>query len=302
MRALIVGCGYVGLPLASELIQQGHRVVGIRRSAPAAADLQAAGVQPLITDVSRPDFTRPEGRFDWVIFTAAAGRDGGVEGYRRLYLQGTRHLLAHLAAEPPAKYIYTSSTSVYGQQDGSVVRESSATEPATPTAQVLLETEGVLLDAVQSGFPAVILRVAGIYGPERGHLFQKYLRNEAKIPGQGFRLLNMIHRDDVVGAILAALRSGRVGEIYNVVDQEPVTEVHFFRWMSETLGKWMPPFGPEETEADRRRGSTNKKVSGRRLTMELGYSLKYPTFRQGYTAEIKRLTDAGLLDNKPERG
>ena len=110
----------------------------------------------------------------------------------------------------------------------------------------------------------------------------------------------MIHRDDLVTAIIAALRNGRVGEIYNAVDDEPVTQLHFFRWLSESLGKWMPPFATAEDNAQRKRGLTNKRVSNRRLKMELGVQLKYPTFRQGYTAEITRLERAGLLDIEPE--
>ena len=110
----------------------------------------------------------------------------------------------------------------------------------------------------------------------------------------------MIHRDDVVGIILAALKNGRPGEIYNAVDDEPVPLIHFFRWLSETLGKWMPPFASEEENAARKRGLTNKKVSNRKLKMELGYQFKYPTFRQGYTAEIIRLEKAGELDIQPE--
>jgi hypothetical protein len=79
-----------------------------------------------------------------------------------------------------------------------------------------------------------------------------------------------------------------------------VAEIHFFRWLSETLGKWMPPFATEQENAQRKRGLTNKKVSNRRLKMELGCQFKYPTFRQGYTEEIRRLENAGQLDVKLE--
>jgi hypothetical protein len=95
------------------------------------------------------------------------------------------------------------------------------------------------------------------------------------------------------------LKSGRAGEIYNAVDDEPVMEVHFYRWLSETLGKWMPPFSGEPP-SDRKRGVTNKRVLNRKLKMELGCQFKYPTFRQGYTAEIQRLEQAGLLQIDPE--
>src|SRR5439155_8194498 len=130
---------------------------------------------------------------------------------------------------------------------------------------------------------------AGIYGPQRGHLFLQYLRDEARIAGRGERFLNMIHRADLVSALVAALKNGRAGEVYNAVDDEPIAQIHFFRWLSETLGKGMPPFGAEEENAGRKRGLTNKKVSNRKVKMELGYQFKYPTFRQGYTAEIRRL-------------
>jgi nucleoside-diphosphate-sugar epimerase len=301
MRVLIVGCGYVGLPLGAELVKQGHEVFGLRRSPGGEAELTAAGLQPLIADITKPEeLAKLPGPFDWVVNTVSSSK-GGEEEYRQVYLQGTRNLMAWLAPTALKKFVYTSSTSVYGQTDGSVVKESSPTEPASVTSQLLVETEKLLFDAAAATkFPAVILRVAGIYGPERGHLFQQYLRNEARIAGKGERILNMIHRDDLVNVIIAALKNGRAGEIYNAVDDEPVAQIHFFRWLSETLGKWMPPFATEEENAARKRGLTNKKVSNRKLKMELGVALKHPTFRQGYTAEILRLERAGLMDIKPE--
>ena len=301
MRVLIVGCGYVGLPLGAELVRQGHEVFGLRRSADGGEALTAAGFTPLVGDVTNPaDLAALPGPFDWVVNTVSSSK-GGEEEYRRVYLEGTRNLIDWLAPMAPKKFVYTSSTSVYGQTDGAVVKEDAVTEPASATSRVLVETEQLLRAAAREReFPAVILRVAGIYGPDRGHLFLQYLRNEARIAGKGERLINMIHRDDVVNAIVAALRNGRPGEAYNVCDDEPVAQIHFFRWLSETLGKWMPPFATEAENAERKRGLTQKKVSNRRMKMELGVQLKYPTFRQGYTAEITRLDRAGLLNIEPE--
>jgi len=299
MRVLIVGCGYVGLPLGAELIRLGHEVFGVRRTADAAAELTAAGIRPLAADVTKPaELAALPGPFDWVVNCVSSTR-GGPEEYRGVYLNGARHLIEWLAAAPPKKFVYTSSTSVYGQTDGSPVKETSPTEPASETARLLVETEKILLAAAPK-FPAVVLRVAGIYGPERGHLFLQYLKDEAKIPGKGERFINMIHRDDLVGIIIAALKNGRPGEIYNAVDDEAVAQIHFFRWLSETLGKWMPPFATEPENAERKRGLTSKKVQNRKLKMELGYQFKHPNFRKGYTAEIQRLDQAGLLNIKAE--
>jgi nucleoside-diphosphate-sugar epimerase len=69
----------------------------------------------------------------------------------------------------------------------------------------------------------------------------QYLKDQARIPGRGERLVNMIHRDDLAACIVVALKSGRPGEIYNASDDEPVPQIHFFRWLSETLGKNMQP-------------------------------------------------------------
>jgi len=296
MRVLIVGCGYVGVPLGAELVRLGHEVFGLRRSPAAEAELKAAGIQPLCGDVTQPEtLARLPREFDWVVNCVAAG--GDAENYRQVYLQGTRHLIQWLATSPPKKFVYTGSTSVYGQTDGSQVKESSPTEPPVETAKVLLETEKVLLAAASDRkFPAVILRVAGIYGPDRGHAFRQFLKNEARIEGDGSRVLNMIHRDDLIGCIIAALKSGRAGEIYNAVDDEPVTQATFFQWLAATVGKYPPDSVPENPEENRKRGVTNKRVSNRRLKMELGYQFKYPNFRKGYSAEILKLERAGKLE------
>lgn len=301
MRVLIVGCGYVGIPLGAELVRQGHEVFGLRRSAEGGEELKIAGIQPLAGDITRPeDLARLPAPFDWVVNTVSSSK-GGAEEYRAVYLDGTRHLIDWLAGTALKKFVYTSSTSVYGQSDGSLVKEDAPTQPASETSRLLVDAENLLLSAARERqFPAVVLRVAGIYGPGRGHLFQQYLRNEARIAGRGERLLNMIHRDDVVNAITAALKSGRPGEIYNTSDDEPVAQIHFFRWLSETLGKYMPPFATEAENAQRKRGLTNKKVSNRKMKMELGVQLKHPTFRQGYTAEIQRLDREGLLIIEPD--
>jgi nucleoside-diphosphate-sugar epimerase len=295
MRALIVGCGYVGFPLGAELMKLGHEVFGLRRSAAADVNLKAAGITPLHADITQPETLAalPTG-FEWVVNCAASG-GGDVDAYRRHYLEGTRNLIAWLAGSPPAKFVYTSSTGVYGQNDGSLVRETSPTEPATETARVLVETEKVLLTAArEKNFPAVILRVAGIYGPERGHLLKQYLRNEARIEGNGGRILNMIHRDDLIGVSIAALKSGWPGEVYNAVDDEPVTQRSFFEWLAETLGKDLPPNLPENADTYRKRGASNKWVSNQKLKQELDYRFKYPHFRSGYTAEIMRLKSQGF--------
>jgi len=311
MRTLIVGCGYVGFPLAMELARQGQEVFGLRRSATADDSFKAAGITPLRGDITQPDSLRHLPReLDWVVNCVASG-GGGVEEYLQLYLEGTRNLIAWLApgsaGVPPAssandanttrrqaggapRFVYTSSTGVYGQNDGSLVDETSPTEPVSETAKVLVATEQLLLKAAgENNFPAMILRAAGIYGPTRGYLLKQFLRGEARMEGAGARLLNMIHRDDLIRAIIAVLQHGRLGEIYNAVDDEPVSQLEFFQWLAMKLGRPLPPTGPEDVTAPRKRGLTNKRISNRKLRTELGFAFTYPDYRCGYGAEIRRL-------------
>jgi nucleoside-diphosphate-sugar epimerase len=290
MRVLIVGCGYVGLPLGAELVRQGHDVFGLRRNASADDELKAARITPLHADITKPgDLEKLPREFDWVVNCAASG-GGGVEEYRQLYLMGNRNLIEWLRPAPPKRYIYTSSTSVYGQNDGSTVVETDPVAPLNETGKILVMTENLLLAAAtEIKFPTVILRLAGIYGPGRGYWLKQFLSGEARIEGKGDRILNMIHRDDVVGAIIAALKRAPLPSVYNAVDNEPVNQLDFFKWLAERLGKPLPPSAPEDSEATRKRGVTNKRVSNLRLRRQLSYEFKYPTFRQGHAAEIEKL-------------
>ena len=101
--------------------------------------------------------------------------------------------------------------------------------------------------------------------------------------------MNMIHRDDLIRAIIVALERGRDGEIYNAVDNEPVSQLEFFQWLAAKLGRTLPPTVPEDATAPRKRGLTNKRITNRKLKAELGFNFMYPDYRSGYEAEIQRL-------------
>src|SRR5216117_79332 len=98
MRALIVGCGYVGLPLGVELLKQGHEVFGVRRTGAAVAELKAAGIQPLIADITKRDeLAKLPAPFDWVVNCVSSSK-GGAEEYREVYFNGTRNLIEWLSS------------------------------------------------------------------------------------------------------------------------------------------------------------------------------------------------------------
>jgi nucleoside-diphosphate-sugar epimerase len=173
-----------------------------------------------------------------------------------------------------------------------VVDEQSSAVGASETSKVLVETEMLLREmGREKHFPALILRASGIYGPGRGHLFQQFVKGEATIAGNGERRINMIHRDDLAGAIVAALERGRNGEIYNASDDEPVSQLDFFKWLAQELKRPLPPVRSDE-DVMRKRGVTNKRVSNSKLKLELGYAFTFPTYREGYREEIRKVLES----------
>ncbi|HET6406631.1 MAG TPA: NAD-dependent epimerase/dehydratase family protein, partial [Chthoniobacteraceae bacterium] len=206
-------------------------------------------------------------RFDAVIHCASSSR-GGPDQYRQVYLEGARNLVSAFA---PAHLIFTSSTSVYAQVDGSVVTEESPATPLRETGLILREAEDVILNA-----GGCVARLAGIYGPGRSVLLRKFFAGEAVIEEDGSRYVNQIHRDDAAAALLR-LVEGRASGIYNVADDAPLTQREVYTWLAVHFGKPIPPTGPVNTE--RKRGVTHKCVSNSKLRA-LGWSPRYPSFRE----------------------
>jgi len=188
-RILIAGCGYVGQATADLFHAAGWDVEGWTASEESRAALSAKPYPSCQVDISNCDQVaeRP-GTFDAVIHCASS-RGGGVEFYRQIYLDGARNLLDRFAE---TKLFFTSSTSVYAQCDGSWVTEESETQPVRDTGLVLLETEKLVLER-----RGTVARLAGIYGPGRSALLNKFLAGTAIIDPESDRLVNKENRHDI---------------------------------------------------------------------------------------------------------
>jgi nucleoside-diphosphate-sugar epimerase len=175
--------------------------------------------------------------------------------------------------------LFTSSTSVYAQRDGSWVTEESETKPTRETGRILLETEKIVL-----GRGGTVARLSGIYGPGRSALLSKFLAGTAIIDPENDRFVNQVHRDDIASALFL-LVSGEWQErqIYNVVDDQPMLQSDCYRWLAQRLNRPLPPI--RELTEQRKRGDTNKRVSNAKLR-SLGWTLQYPTFADAMEKSI----------------
>ena len=185
-----------------------------------------------------------------------------------MFLEGTRHLSSTFSG---TRLVFTSSTSVYHQTDGSVVTEESPTEPVRETGQVLLEAESQVLSA-----NGTVARLAGIYGPGRSAILSSLLRGDAVIEEDGRRFLNQIHRDDASDALLhLATNPECVGEVYNVCDSSPLHQGDCYQALAALFDVPPPPSGPRPQ--NRKRAWTHKRVSNEKIRNS-GWEPLYPSF------------------------
>lgn len=273
-KVLIVGCGDVGSRLARLSAAAGHEVHGLRRS-----PLEIPGVQWLPGDVTQADSLRLPPGLDYVIVLLAPGEPGEA-AYRRVYLEGTRHVLAALQGQALRRLFWVSSSSVYAQDDGNWVDESSPAEPTAPTARVLRESERLLEDLP---WPATVVRFSGIYGPGRLRLLNR-VREGRPVQADPPAWTNRIHVDDGAGLLAFLLAQDVAGTaldtLYLGTDSQPVPQHEVLDWLADRMGQ---PRLPRESGSGAGR---NKRLSNRRVST-LGYRWQFPDYRAGYEAVLR---------------
>lgn len=287
MRIAILGCGYVGIELGRQC-RDDHAVVGVRRSADGLAAIREAGFEAVRADVRDPESLAAVPDVDAVVFAASSGgRD--ADAARRVYVEGQRRAIDHFGArsDAPDRYLYTSSTGVYGDHGGDWVDESTPIEPTTDKTEVLAAAEAVAREAAESGLTPTVARLAGIYGPDRYRL-DRYLQGPVT---PGYR--NLVHRDDAAGAIAFLLGLEDPVTDVMVVDDEPVDRWTFADWLADACGEPEPDkvtveerlANENRSERAIRRLTTDKRCSNDRLR-SLGYQFRFPTYREGYADAV----------------
>lgn len=311
-RLVVFGAGYVGGTIAREGIARGMLVTALTRNFAKAETLREAGVKAVVADLATDSWhDQIEGRADFVLNSVSSG-GGGVAGYERSYLGGMKSLAAWSSRRgAPGTIVYTSSTSVYPQDGGGKVDEMAATDGSGDRARVLVAAEetlrrGTVADggdrpSAQLGKSAsddvrapgasvtgrwFILRLAGIYGPGRHHLLEQVRSGE--VAGRSDHHLNLIHLDDICAAIWAAFGAPPKvrNEIFNLADDGAARKAEITAWIATQLGL-PPPRFTGEPAAGRRSVTPDRIIANGKAKAVLGWTPRYPSFREGYAALLR---------------
>jgi len=282
-RLLIIGCGDIARRALPHLKQR-YRVAALVRSTDPA--LAASGVEPIEGDLDDPgSLAQLAGRAERIAHLAPPAGSGPVDAR-------TRNLLVALAprkrgAMLPQRFVYLSTSGVYGDCGGEWVDETRAPNPQTGRARRRLDAERSLGQwGERNQVETVILRVPGIYAADRLPL-ERLARGTPALRAEDDVYTNHIHADDLAAVLIAALESKNARGVYNASDDSQMRMGDFFDLIADRAGLARPP-RISRAEATRVLPPTllsfmneSRRLVNRRMKMELGVRLRYPTVANG---------------------
>lgn len=281
---LIAGCGYLGFRVAQRWLELGDEVYALTRSEVRAAELRRAGLRPIVGDVTHPESLTQIPECDSVLHAIGYDRSA-APSKRQVYVDGLQALLKQMK-ERCRVFVHISSTSVYGQQDGELVDETSPAESTEESGSICRDAEQLVRE---SGLPAsAILRLSGLYGPGRLLSRIESLRTGDPLPGPEHAWLNLIHVDDAAEAVLRATAfinaqskeyTSSDCRLWLVSDDCPILRGDYYRRLSQLVGAPEPVFRTDQTSRHMR--GINKRCLNQRLKQELQVALQFPTINEG---------------------
>lgn len=293
MRVVVFGAGYVGGAFVRAGLERGWELWALSRNGEALEPLRAIGARCIQADLVDDSWEEKiDGNFDFALSCVSAG--GRPDGYAHSYRRSNERLLAWGEKRVIGRWVYTGSTSVYPDAHGEWVNEDSPlAEPASDAARALIAAERLFAGLGAKGIAWNVIRLSGIYGPGR-HLWLDRIREGAFVlPGEGSIYLNLIHRDDIVRALLALVEKSVdfPNGIFNLSDGSPALKSEIVEWLASRVGMPAPGFDPQLSVGRRRSAAErrpHRRIAPFRLFSALGWKPEYGDFREGYQEILKQ--------------
>ncbi|HSM93302.1 MAG TPA: NAD-dependent epimerase/dehydratase family protein [Anaeromyxobacteraceae bacterium] len=274
MRVLVAGAGWLGGGIARRLLAEGHGVVAVRRDGAALRPLAGLGATVLALDLAQPGAARSIPTDVDAIVACQSSSVDSADAYRRAYVAANRALLEAAGRDGVRAFVYTGSTGVFGQREGGDVDERSATAPAGPAGEVLVEAERTVFEAASRGVRACVVRLSGLYGPGRAGILERVRTGRLALGPGDDAWMNFCHLDDAVSFVLAGLERGEPGLVYHGSDAAPARRREVVEWIAAKLG--IPP-----PCSDGGPPGPNRRILSGWSRQALGVALRYPSFREG---------------------
>ena len=220
-------------------------------------------------------------KIDVIVITLTPD-DISEQGYQKAYIEPLKTVLSVAKHLDPRLILFTSSTSVYGQNKGEWVDETSITEPTSFSGRVILDAERLLEN---SGLPHCIVRFSGIYGPGRNRLIEQVRAGKATAK-EPVLYSNRIHADDgarVLHHLIEQHKNDGIENLYLATDSTPIPLYEVKQWLAKQMNIEL---NQEQTSKPERQFRSNKRCSNQRL-LNSGFQLQYEGFKQGYGSLLK---------------
>ncbi|MDD1781792.1 SDR family oxidoreductase [Enterovibrio sp. ZSDZ35] len=259
----VCGCGWLGMPLAKQLVSSGFKVIGTKRSASDAEALNQYGIHGIQFDLMTFDRSPPNTAIfdaDTLVLNIPPGRRT-ID--KASFVTGMKAVIDEAKSQGVGQVIFISTTSVYGSAKG-VIDESTLCTPDTESGMAHVELEQHVIK--QFADQGVVLRLSGLVGGERHPA--RYLAGRKDI-ANGNDPVNLIHRDDCINAIQAIIEQNLTGGVYHLSAQEHPTRAAFYQWAAAEMGMEPPTF----LDSD----GTGKCIDAEATQSALSLMLKYPS-------------------------
>ena len=262
-KIAIMGCGWLGFPLAKHLLKNGYLINGSTTKEEKINQLRIAGIQPYLLTASPelkgtqlPDFFNVK---TLILNIPPGRRRSDVEVF---HLQQIKSIVIKAEAHGIEKFIFLSSTSVYGDQNKEVT-ESTQLLPNTASSRALKEVEEWLKSL---DLEVTILRLGGLVGEDRKA--GRFLAGKKNVKN-GQTPVNLLHQDDGINIIHQIIKQEKWGEIFNCCSDEHPTREAFYTAQAIKQNFEPPTFLPEPS-------SNFKIVSNQKIKKSLNYTFQYP--------------------------
>jgi nucleoside-diphosphate-sugar epimerase len=311
MRVFVAGAsGAIGTRLVPQLIDRGHEVIGTFRSPGNAERLRVLGAEAIALDLLDPRAVRKavlETEPEAIVHQATAladmrfsrNLDRSFAQTNRLRTEGTDALLAAAREAGVRRFVAQSFAAFrYAREGGPVKTEDDPLDP-TPVAGGR-ETNAAMrhLDQAVTDAGGIALRYGGFYGASNDGLLKPVRKRQFPIVGNGGGVSSFIHLDDAAAATVLALEHDGAG-VYNIVDDEPAPVREWLPVLANALGAKPPRHVPRwfgwlvAGEGAVMMGTESRGASNAKAKRELGWSLRYPSWRQGFVAAYASTTPTG---------